>query len=143
MAQLDSIGMSERFRSATLGGTTSGRNSVDKHERQWVIAEVQAERERLLPLRAEATQTTIEMVRKSGAQVAEPDLVPYLNLAYLLGVKRARGEDELLAFALSLANWAVAAVADLAKCTDRTVEQVVDVYETALMAAAEAGEDPN
>ena len=116
---------------------------MDKHERTWLIAEVQAERERLLPLRGEATRTTIEMVRKSAEQVAQPDLVPYLNLAYLLGVKRARGDDELLAFALSLANWAVAAISDLAKYTDRTVEQVVDLYETALMAAAaEADEDP-
>ncbi|MFI7408434.1 hypothetical protein ACIBU0_07175 [Streptomyces sp. NPDC049627] len=116
---------------------------MDKHQRQWLIAEVQAERERLLPLRAEATRTTIEMVRKSAANVSEPDLVPYLNLAYLLGVKRGLGEDELLAFALSLANWAVAAIADLATCTDRTVEQVVDMYETALMAAAEeADEEP-
>ncbi|WP_128428266.1 hypothetical protein [Streptomyces cyaneus] len=115
---------------------------MDKQERQWVIAEVQAERERLLPLREEATRTTIELVRKSGGQVSEPDLVPYLNLAYLLGVKRGRGEDELMAFALSLANWAVAAVADLAKYSDQTVEQVVDMYETALMAAAEVGEEP-
>ncbi|MGI5379930.1 hypothetical protein ACQEV2_37910 [Streptomyces sp. CA-251387] len=115
---------------------------MDKHERQWVIAEVQAERDRLLPLRGEATRTTIEMVRTSGGQVSDPDLVPYLNLAYLLGVKRGRGDDELLAFALSLANWAVAAISDLAQCTDRTVEQVVDVYETALMAAAEVGEEP-
>ena len=110
---------------------------MEKHERQRFLGEVHAERDRLLPLRAEATRTTIEMVRKNAAHVSEPDLVPYLNLAYLVGVKRARGEDELMAFALSLANWAVAAVADIAKITDRTVEQVVDVYETAIMAAAE------
>ncbi|MER5543401.1 hypothetical protein AB5L52_17040 [Streptomyces sp. CG4] len=114
---------------------------MEKHERRRFLGEVHAERDRLLPLRAEATRTTIEMVRTSGRQAAEPDLVPYLNLAYLLAVKRTRSEDEMLAFALSLANWAVAAVADLAKYTDRTVEQVVDVYETAIMAAAEADEE--
>lgn len=68
--------------------------------------------------------------------------MPYPNLAFLRAVKRTRSEDELLAFALSLANWAVAAIADLATYTDRTVEQVVDVYETSLMAAAQAGEEP-
>ncbi|MGW2423476.1 hypothetical protein ACWC0C_30215 [Streptomyces sp. NPDC001709] len=116
---------------------------MEKHQRRQFLGEVHDERDRLLPLRAEATRTTIEMVRTSGRQVAEPDLVPYLNLAYLLAVKRTRSEDELLAFALSLANWAVAAVADLAKYTDRTVEEVVDVYETAIMAAADADEEPS
>ncbi|MFI1365897.1 hypothetical protein [Streptomyces griseochromogenes] len=42
----------------------------------------------------------------------------------------------------SSANWAVAAIAGLATYTDRSVEQVVDVYETALMAAAHTGEEP-
>ncbi|MFI1763686.1 hypothetical protein ACH41H_16780 [Streptomyces sp. NPDC020800] len=118
---------------------------MEKHERRRFLGEVRAERDRLLPLRAEATRTTIEMVRKNAAQVSEPDLVPYLNLAYLLAVKRGFGEDQLMAFALSLANWAVSAISDLAECTDRTVEQVVDVYETAIMAAAQAaqaGEEP-
>ncbi|MBN0044273.1 hypothetical protein JS756_09145 [Streptomyces actuosus] len=40
----------------------------------------------------------------------------------------------------SSANWAVAAIAGLATYTDRTVEQVADVYETALTEAAHAGE---
>ncbi|MEU5535103.1 hypothetical protein [Streptomyces sp. NPDC020362] len=111
---------------------------MEKHERRRFLGEVHAERDRLLPLRAEATQTTIEMVRKNAAQVSQPDLVPYLNLAYLLAVRRGHGEDQLMAFALSLANWAVSVTADLAECTDRTVEQVIDVYETAIMAAAEA-----
>ncbi|QNP71523.1 hypothetical protein IAG44_20215 [Streptomyces roseirectus] len=109
---------------------------MNKKQRQRMLAEVHAERDRLLPLRSEASQTTIEMVRTSAAQVGDPDMVPYLNLAYILGVKRGRGDDALVAFSLSLANWAVAAIAEVARCTDRTVEQVVDVYETAIMAAA-------
>ncbi|WP_369391483.1 hypothetical protein AB5J72_30625 [Streptomyces sp. CG1] len=62
------------------------------------VGKVHAERDRLLPLRAEATRTTIEMVR-------------------------TRSEDELFAFALSLANLAVAAVVDLAKFTELTTVQ--------------------
>ncbi|MFB7502385.1 hypothetical protein [Streptomyces broussonetiae] len=116
---------------------------MTREQRRRMLMEVHAERDRLLPLRAEATRTTIEMVRKNAAHVEDPDLVPYLNLAYLLGVKRGLGEDELMAFALSLANWTVAAISDLAKYTERTVEQVIDLYETAIMEAAEAdGEDP-
>lgn len=110
---------------------------MDKRTRKYVMDEVCAERDRLWPLRGEASQTTIEMVRTCAGEVKEPEMVPYLNLAYLLGVKRGRGDDALMAFALSLANWAVAAVAEVARSTDRTVEQVVDVYETAIMAAAE------
>ncbi|MET8980912.1 hypothetical protein ABZX85_35455 [Streptomyces sp. NPDC004539] len=115
---------------------------MDKKMRQYVLSEVYAERDRLLPLRGEASRTTIEMVRTSAGEVREPELVPYLNLAYILGVKRGRGDDALVAFALSLANWAVAAIAEVARSTDRSVEQVVDVYETAIMAAAaESGDE--
>ncbi|WP_149182775.1 hypothetical protein [Streptomyces sp. TRM49041] len=113
---------------------------MDKEERRRIIAEVQAERERLLPLREEATQTTIGMLRQS-APAEPPDLVPYLNLAYLLGVRRMRGEDGLLAFALSLSNWATAAIKEVAKYTDRTVEEVLDQYETELMEARLAQSD--
>ncbi|QFQ98597.1 hypothetical protein F9278_23275 [Streptomyces phaeolivaceus] len=114
----------------------------DKEQRQEWLAEVHLERDRLLPLRAEATETTIELMRTSTGQVAEPDLVPYLNLTYLLTVKRAYGDDQLLAFALSLANWAVAALDEVAKVTGRTAEQVIDQYETAIIAAREsAGAD--
>ncbi|WP_175407143.1 hypothetical protein [Streptomyces sp. TRM64462] len=118
---------------------------MEKEARRRLIAEVQAERERLLPLREEATDTTIAMLRQS-APAEPPDLVPYLNLAYILGVKHARGDDGLLAFALSLSNWATAAIKEVAKYTGRTVEEVIDQYETELMemrmAQAEApGED--
>ncbi|MFY4721606.1 hypothetical protein [Streptomyces sp. LaBMicrA B280] len=112
----------------------------DKDERRQWLMEVHAERDRLLPLRAEATRTTIGMLRTNSAHTGQPDLVPYLNLTYLMAVKEGRGDDELMAFALSLANWAVSTVADLAQHTDRTVEQVLDSYETAIMAAAEAEE---
>lgn len=114
---------------------------MDKQQRQQVIAEVQAERERLLSLREEATQTTIEMLRTSTGRASEAELVPYLNMAYLLGVKRARGEDDLLAFALSLANWAVVAIDEVAKYTNRTAEQVIDQYETEIMATREAQDE--
>ncbi|MEX3100199.1 hypothetical protein DF268_42140 [Streptomyces sp. V2] len=114
---------------------------MNKKQRRQILAEVYAERERLLPLRGQASRTTIEMVRSSAGNVGEPEMVPYLNLAYLLGVKRGLGEDALMAFALSLANWAVAAVAEVARSSGRTVEQVVDMYETAIMAAGEALEE--
>lgn len=113
----------------------------DKDERRQWLMEVHAERDRLLPLRSEATRTTIGMLRSNAAHASQPDLVPYLNLTYLMAVKEGRGEDELMAFALSLANWAVSAVVDLAQHTNRTVEQVLDTYETAIMAAAEADEE--
>ncbi|MEU6464444.1 hypothetical protein [Streptomyces sp. NPDC046976] len=113
----------------------------DKDERRQWLMEVHAERDRLLPLRSEATRTTIGMLRSNAAHASQPDLVPYLNLTYLMAVKEGRGEDELMAFALSLANWAVSAVVDLAQHTNRTVEQVLDSYETAIMAAAEADEE--
>lgn len=107
---------------------------MNKEQRRRVIAEVQAERERLLPLREQATETTIATMRSSAA--AEPlDLVPYLNLAYILGVRHARGEDGLLAFSLSLANWAAASIKEVAKYTGRTAEEVIDQYETELMEA--------
>ena len=114
---------------------------MNKEQRQELLAEVHVERDRLLPLRAEATQTTIELMRTSTGHVSEPDLVPYLNLAYLLTVKRAYGDDQLLAFALSLANWAVAAVEEVAKFTGRTAEQVIDQYETGIIEAREAAAD--
>ncbi|WP_216588663.1 hypothetical protein [Streptomyces brasiliscabiei] len=113
---------------------------MDKELRQELLAEVHAERDRLLPLRAEATETTIELMRTSTGHVTEPDLVPYLNLAYLLTVRRAYGDDQLLAFALSLANWAVAAIDEVAKTTGRTAEQVIDRYETEIIAARESAE---
>ncbi|WBO64241.1 hypothetical protein [Streptomyces camelliae] len=114
---------------------------MDKEQRRKMLMEVHAERDRLLPLRAEATRTTIEMVRKNAAHVSDPDLVPYLNLAYILGVKRGLGEDQLLAFALSLANWTVAMIADIARFTGSTVEEVVDVYETEILAAAQDNDE--
>ncbi|OEJ97449.1 hypothetical protein [Streptomyces thermolilacinus] len=97
------------------------------------------ERERLLPLREEATRTTIGMLRHS-APAEPPDLVPYLNLAYLLGVRHQRGDDGLMAFALSLSNWATAAIKDVAAQTGRTVQEVLDQYETELMEARMAQE---
>ncbi|MGV9316952.1 hypothetical protein ACWDR0_32960 [Streptomyces sp. NPDC003691] len=106
---------------------------MDRESRRRMVAEVQAERERLLPLRAEATRTTIALVRQNTEQ--PPELVPYLNLAFLLGVRRSQGPDAVLAFALSLANWAVATVDEVARYTGRTAEQVVDQYETDIMAA--------
>jgi hypothetical protein len=110
----------------------------DREHREEMLAEVHRERDRLLPLRAEATETTIELMRTSTGQVSEPDLVPYLNLMYLLTVKRAYGDDQLLAFALSLANWAVVAIDEVAKYTGRTAEQVIDQYETEIIAARES-----
>ncbi|MEU5978275.1 hypothetical protein [Streptomyces sp. NPDC047315] len=113
---------------------------MDEEARRRMLVEVQAERERLLPLRAEATRTTIAMVRQNTEQ--PPDLVPYLNLAYLLGVRRTQGEDALIAFALSLANWAVATVDEVASYTGRSAEQVVDQYETDIMAARAESPEP-
>ncbi|ULR51812.1 hypothetical protein [Streptomyces deccanensis] len=110
----------------------------DREHRRDMLAEVHRERDRLLPLRAEATETTIELMRTSTGHVSEPDLVPYLNLMYLLTVKRAYGDDQLLAFALSLANWAVVAIDEVAHHTGRTAEQVIDQYETEIMAARES-----
>ncbi|MBD9703911.1 hypothetical protein [Streptomyces caniscabiei] len=107
----------------------------DREHRRELLAEVHRERDRLLPFRAEAT---IELMRTSTGQVSEPDLVPYLNLMYLLTVKRAYGDDQLLAFALSLANWAVVAIDEVAKATGRTAEQVIDQYETEIIAARES-----
>ncbi|MBD9724748.1 hypothetical protein PV755_04350 [Streptomyces caniscabiei] len=113
----------------------------DREHRRELLAEVHRERDRLLPFRAEATEATeatIELMRTSTGQVSEPDLVPYLNLMYLLTVKRAYGDDQLLAFALSLANWAVVAIDEVAKATGRTAEQVIDQYETEIIAARES-----
>ncbi|CAL9343274.1 hypothetical protein [Streptomyces sp. enrichment culture] len=112
---------------------------MNKEERRRIIAEVEVERERLLPLREEATRTTIGMLRLS-APAEPPDLVPYLNLAYLLGVRHQRGDDGLMAFALSLSNWATAAIKDVAAQTGRTVQEVLDQYETELMEARMAQE---
>jgi predicted secreted protein len=77
------------------------------------------------------------MLRTSTNQISEPHLAPYLNTACLLGVERAHGDDGLMAFALSPANWAVAAVDDVARHTGRTAEQDIDRYETEIMAARE------
>ncbi|MEU5162690.1 hypothetical protein AB0G74_24200 [Streptomyces sp. NPDC020875] len=105
---------------------------MDRETRRELAAEIHTERERLLPLRARATRTTIALVRQNTEQ--PPELVPYLNLAFLLGVRRTQGPDAVLAFALSLANWAVATVDEVARCTGRTAEQVIDQYETDIMA---------
>ncbi|BBC34577.1 hypothetical protein SGFS_058710 [Streptomyces graminofaciens] len=116
-------------------------DELEREERRALFAEVHAERDRLLPLRAEATRTTIELMRTNTGRTDEPDLVPYLNLTYLLTIKRAYGDDQLMAFALSLANWAVASIDELAKLTGRTAQQIVDRYETEIMAAREASDE--
>ncbi|WP_149826928.1 hypothetical protein [Streptomyces tailanensis] len=113
----------------------------EKEFRRQMLAEAHAERDRLLPLRTEATQTTIELMRVSTGRTDEPDLVPYLNLTYLLTIKRAYGDDKLLAFALSLANWAVASIDELAKLTGASAQQIIDKYETEIMAAREAADE--
>lgn len=68
---------------------------------------------------------------------SEPRLVPYLNLAYLLGVKGTYGDDQLMALALSVANWATTAINDLAHHTGRTPQQIIDQYETDIIADQE------
>lgn len=60
---------------------------MDPLARRRMIAHVQVERQRLLPEHEEATRTTIEMLRAGTGQAGDPQLVPYLNFAYLLGVK--------------------------------------------------------
>ncbi|MFF1966099.1 hypothetical protein ACFVW5_21290 [Streptomyces sp. NPDC058232] len=59
---------------------------MDPLAHRTMIAQVQVERQRLLPEHEEATQTTIDMLRTSTGR-DDPASVPYLNLAYLLGVK--------------------------------------------------------
>jgi hypothetical protein len=114
---------------------------AEREFRRKMLSEAHAERDRLLPLREEATQTTIELMRASTSRTDEPDLVPYLNLTYLLTIKRVYGDDELLAFALSLANWAVASIDEIAKITGATTQQIIDRYETQIMSAREAPDD--
>jgi hypothetical protein len=77
------------------------------------------------------------MLRTSTGHEGEPHLVPYLNLAYLLGVKNAYGDDKLMALALSVANWATTAITDLAQHTGRTPQQIIDQYETDVIADRE------
>ncbi|MFE5689298.1 hypothetical protein [Streptomyces sp. NPDC056512] len=87
---------------------------MDPLARRQMIAHVQVERQRLLPEHEQATRTTVEMLRAGTGHASEPRLVPYLNLAYLLGVKGTYGDDQLMALALSVANWATTAINDLA-----------------------------
>jgi hypothetical protein len=117
-------------------------DGTNREQRLKYYAEVHEERDRLLPLREQSTELTIETMRANG-RADLPDLIPYLNLSHLMLVKRAKGDDALLAFALSLANWATAALKDLAMHTGRTFEEVIDQYETSLMEKrlADAGED--
>ncbi|MET7550883.1 hypothetical protein [Streptomyces sp. NPDC005078] len=84
---------------------------MDPLAHRTMIAQVQVERQRLLPEHEEATQTTIDMLRTSTGR-DDPASVPYLNLAYLLGVKNTYGDDKLMALALSVANWATTAIND-------------------------------
>nr|WP_203645831.1 hypothetical protein [Streptomyces sp. SID14478] len=102
-----------------------------------MIAHVRLERQRLLSEHAEATRTTIEMLRASTANDDDPHAVPYLNLAYLLGTRNTYGDDKLMALALSVANWATTAINDLAHHTGRTPQQVLDQYETDVIADQE------
>lgn len=60
-----------------------------------------------------------------------------MNLAYLLGVRNAYGEDKLMAPALSVANWADTAIDDLAHHTGRTPQQIIDRYQTDIIAGHE------
>ncbi|MFF1395884.1 hypothetical protein ACFVZD_18965 [Streptomyces sp. NPDC058287] len=110
---------------------------MDPLARRQMIAHVQVERQRLLPEHEQATRTTIEMLRASTGHASDPQLVPYLNLAYLLGVKNTYGDDQLMALALSVANWATTAVSDLAHHTGRTPQQIIDQYETDIIADQE------
>jgi hypothetical protein len=114
---------------------------VDREQRLKYFEEVHAERDRLLHLREESTELTIATMR-ANARADSEDMIPYVNLAHLLLVKRANGDDALLAFGISLANWAAAALKDLAMHTDRTFEQVIDQYETSLMEKRLAEDDP-
>nr|WP_202538724.1 hypothetical protein [Streptomyces sp. SID8379] len=102
-----------------------------------MIAHVQVERQRLLPEHEEATRTTIEMLRASTSSVDDPRLVPCLNLAHLLGTRNTYGDDRLMALALSVANWATTAINDLAHHTGRTPQQILDQYETDVIADQE------
>ncbi|WP_432177859.1 hypothetical protein [Streptomyces sp. NBC_00063] len=110
---------------------------MDPLARRQMIAHVQVERQRLLPEHEQATQTTIEMLCTGTGHASEPQLVPYLNLAYLLGVKGTYGDDQLMALALSVANWATTAINDLAHHTGRTPQQIIDQYETDIIADQE------
>ncbi|MEV5976649.1 hypothetical protein [Streptomyces sp. NPDC052114] len=112
---------------------------MDPLARRKMIAHVQVERQRLLPEHEEATRTTIEMLRTSTttATDGDPAQVPYLNLAYLLGVRNTHGDDTLMALALSVANWATTAINDLAHHTGRTPQQIIDHYETDIIADRE------
>ncbi|MFJ2770608.1 hypothetical protein [Streptomyces sp. NPDC087300] len=110
---------------------------MDPLARQKMIAQVQVERERLIPEHEEATRTTIEMLRASTGRAEGPQAVPYLHLAYLLGVRNTQGDDKLMALALSVANWAATAINDLAHHTGRTPQQIIDQYETDIIADRE------
>ncbi|MEV0323883.1 hypothetical protein ACIBKX_30380 [Streptomyces sp. NPDC050658] len=110
---------------------------MDPFARRKMIAQVQVERQRLLPEHEAATQVTIDMLRASTGQDAESHMVPYLNLAHLLGVRTTRGEDQLMALALSVANWATTAINDLAHHTGRTPQQIIDHYESDIIADRE------
>ncbi|WP_432173578.1 hypothetical protein [Streptomyces sp. Tue6028] len=109
---------------------------MDPFARRKMIAQVQVEQRRLLPEHEEATRTTIEMLRTSTGH-DDARLVPCLNLAYLLGVKNTYGDDRLMALALSVANWATTAVNDLARHTGRSPQQIIDQYETDIIADRE------
>ncbi|MFC8239097.1 hypothetical protein [Streptomyces sp. NPDC057284] len=110
---------------------------MDPLAHRTMIAQVQVERQRLLPEHEDATQTTIDMLRTSTGR-DDPASVPYLNLAYLLGVKNTYGDDKLMALALSVANWATTAINDLAHHTGRTPQQIIDHYETDIIADRES-----
>ncbi|WP_435225154.1 hypothetical protein [Streptomyces sp. Tue6028] len=110
---------------------------MDPFARRKMIAQVQVEQRRLLPEHEEATRTTIEMLRTSTGHDDDARLVPCLNLAYLLGVKNTYGDDRLMALALSVANWATTAVNDLARHTGRSPQQIIDQYETDIIADRE------
>ncbi|MBH1938869.1 hypothetical protein I5Q34_32200 [Streptomyces sp. AV19] len=104
-------------------------------EREEQVRVVQAEQRRLKPLKAEAQGTVLELMR-AGLAVEEPAVVPVLSLGTVMGIEAQLGSDGLRAFALALANMLIGVSHDFADITGHSPEQLVDFYQTELMAAA-------
>lgn len=103
-------------------------------EREEQVRIVRAEERRLKPLKAEAQGTVLELMR-AGLAVEEPAVVPMLSLGTVMGVEAQLGADGLRALALALANMLIGVGHDFAGITEHNPEQLVDFYQTELMAA--------
>ncbi|WP_171162947.1 hypothetical protein [Streptomyces sp. I05A-00742] len=94
---------------------------------------VRAEQKRLRPLKPESMSVMIELLR-AGLELEEPGVVPVLNLGTIMGFEAERGGDGLRALALSLANLLTGMAHDFARVSGHTAQELVDFYQTELMA---------